>query len=115
MAGHRVVDIPASNLKKRITEILYNQVIFLEYKFEDDNKQGVIKIALKYNTDISCRLFKASKEEPSKIAPVCKTIQKNQRKKKWLGIASSYPHQEVMTDKDALSQNIVEKFLCYIY
>ena len=49
MAGHRVVDIPASNLKKRMTEILYNQGYILKYKFEDDAKQGVIKIALKYD------------------------------------------------------------------
>ena len=49
MAGHRVVDIPASNLKKRMTEILYAQGYILKYKFEDDNKQGIIKIALKYD------------------------------------------------------------------
>ena len=49
MAGHRVVEIPASNLKKRITEILYEQGYILKYKFEDDNKQGFIKIALKYD------------------------------------------------------------------
>ena len=49
MAGHRIVEIPASNLKKRMTEILYNQGYILKYKFEDDNKQGVIKIALKYH------------------------------------------------------------------
>src|ERR1044072_2294414 len=49
MAGHRIVEIPASNLKKRITEILYNQGYILKYRFEEDNKQGVIKIALKYD------------------------------------------------------------------
>ena len=49
MAGHRMVEIPASNLKKRMTEILYNQGYVLKYKFEEDNKQGVIKIALKYD------------------------------------------------------------------
>ena len=49
MAGHRIVDIPASNLKKRMTEILYNQGYILKYKFEEDNKQGIIKIALKYD------------------------------------------------------------------
>ncbi len=49
MAGHRIVEIPASNLKKRMTEILYDQGYILKYKFEDDNKQGVIKIALKYD------------------------------------------------------------------
>ena len=49
MAGHRIVEIPASNLKKRMTEILYNQGYILKYKFEDDTKQGLIKIALKYD------------------------------------------------------------------
>src|SRR5881398_2143229 len=49
MAGHRIVEIPSSNLKKRMTEILYNQGYILKYKFEDDSKQGVIKIALKYD------------------------------------------------------------------
>src|SRR6266704_1196538 len=49
MANHRIVEIPASNLKKRMTEILYGQGYILKYKFEDDSKQGVIKIALKYD------------------------------------------------------------------
>jgi len=49
MAGHRIVEIPAYKLKKRMTEILYAQGYILKYKFEDENKQGVIKIALKYD------------------------------------------------------------------
>jgi small subunit ribosomal protein S8 len=49
LAGHRIVEIPASNLKKRMTEILYEQGYILKYKFEEDNKQGLIKIALKYD------------------------------------------------------------------
>jgi len=49
MANHRIVEIPASNLKKRMTEILYDKGYILKYKFEDDSKQGVIKIALKYD------------------------------------------------------------------
>ena len=49
MARHRIVEIPASNVKKRITEILYEKGYILKYKFEDDNKQGLIKIALKYD------------------------------------------------------------------
>src|ERR1700712_2913610 len=51
MAKHRIVEIPASNLKKRITEILYEKGYILKYKFEDDSKQGMIKIALKYNAE----------------------------------------------------------------
>src|SRR5580692_1333480 len=49
MANHRIVEIPASNLKKRMTEILYDKGYILKYKFEDNNKQGLIKIALKYD------------------------------------------------------------------
>ena len=60
MAGHRVVDIPASNLKKRMTEILYAQGYILKYKFEDDSKQGLIKIALKFffirSSNLRCRV-----------------------------------------------------------
>ena len=51
MAGHKVVDIPSSNIKKDITKILFDQGYILSYKFEDtDNKQGNIKIALKYDS-----------------------------------------------------------------
>ena len=51
MAGHRIVDIPSSNLKKRITEILYDQGYILKYKFDDEGVQGTIRIALKYQQD----------------------------------------------------------------
>ncbi len=74
MAGHRVVDIPASNLKKRMTEILYVQGYILKYKFEDDNKQGVIKIALKYDPSTKQPAIQ-SMERVSRpgFAPVCKS------------------------------------------
>ena len=50
MAGHKVVDIPSSNLKKKITEILFDQGYIANYRFDDNsNYQGVIKIALKYD------------------------------------------------------------------
>ena len=63
MAGHRIVEIPASNLKKRMTEILYDQGYILKYKFEDDNKQGVIKIALnmiRRQSNLLSRVWKES-------------------------------------------------------
>ena len=49
--GHRVVEIPASNLKKNMTKILFEQGYILSYKFVDDTVQGTIKIALKYDAD----------------------------------------------------------------
>ena len=58
MASHRIVEIPASNLKKRITEILYEKGYILKYKFEDDNKQGLIKIALKYDANTKLLLYR---------------------------------------------------------
>ena len=50
-ASHRVVEIPGSNLKRAITKILFEKGYILNYKFEDDNKQGIIKIALKFHPD----------------------------------------------------------------
>ena len=72
MANHRIVEIPASNLKKRITEILYDKGYILKYKFEDDSKQGVIKIALNTIRQPNYRLYKVWKEL---AARVCVLIQ----------------------------------------
>lgn len=115
MAGHRIVEIPASNLKKRITEILYTQGYILKYKFEDDSKQGVIKIALKY--------------DPTTKEPAIKTMERVSRPglrqyakpvefkrvKNGLGVAILSTSKGVMTDKDAKSQNVGGEVLCYIY
>jgi small subunit ribosomal protein S8 len=115
MAGHRIVEIPASNLKKRITEILYNQGYILKYKFEDDSKQGVIKIALKY--------------DPTSKEPAIKTMERVSRPglrqyakpadfrrvKNGLGIAILSTSKGVMTDKDAKVQNVGGEVLCHVY
>ncbi|MFN6373551.1 MAG: 30S ribosomal protein S8 [Chitinophagia bacterium] len=115
MAGHRIVEIPASNLKKRITEILYNQGYILKYKFEDDTKQGVIKIALKY--------------DPNSKEPAIKTMERVSRPglrqyakpadfrrvKNGLGIAILSTSKGVMTDKDAKMQNVGGEVLCHVY
>ncbi len=115
MAGHRIVEIPASNLKKRITEILYNQGYILKYKFEDDNKQGVIKIALKY--------------DPQTKVPAIRTVERISRPglrqysspadfrrvKNGLGIAIVSTSKGVMTDKEAKAQNVGGEVLCHVY
>ena len=69
MANHRVVEIPASNIKKEITKILFDQGYILSYKFEDNNVQGTIKIALKYD--------KATKSS------VIKKLQRVKREIRW--------------------------------
>lgn len=114
-AGHRVVEIPASNLKKEITKILFDQGYILSYKFEDNAVQGIVKIALKYN--------KATKE------PVIKKIQRISRPglRKYtgsddlprvlngLGIAIVSTSHGVMTSKQAKKENVGGEVLCYVY
>lgn len=115
MAGHRVVDIPASNLKKRMTEILYNQGYILKYKFEEDNKQGVIKIALKYDAASKQpaiqsleRISRPGLRQYAKPSEI-------KRVKNGLGVAIISTSKGIMTDKDARAQNVGGEVLCQIY
>ena len=115
MAGHRIVDIPASNLKKRMTEILYNQGYILKYKFEDDGKQGVIKIALKYDPQTKQPAINTL-ERISR--PGLRTYAKPnefRRVKNGLGLAIISTSRGVMTDKEAKAQNVGGEILCYVY
>lgn len=115
-AGHRVVDIPASNTKREITKILFDQGYILSYKFEDTaNNQGNIKIALKYD--------KLTKE------PVIKKIQRIStpglrqyasadnypRVLNGLGISIVSTSKGVMTGKQASLQHVGGELLCYVY
>src|ERR1044072_1227580 len=115
MANHRIVEIPASNLKKRITEILYDKGYILKYKFEEDNKQGLIKIALKYDpqtkvpaiNDIQ-RISRPGLRQYSKPGDF-------RRIKNGLGIAIISTSKGVMTDKEAKAQNVGGEVVCYVY
>jgi small subunit ribosomal protein S8 len=115
-AGHRVVDAPASNMKKEITKILFDQGYILSYKFEEtENHQGSIKIALKYD--------KLSKE------PVIKKIQRIStpglrkysdsdnlpRILNGLGISIVSTSHGVMTGKQAAKDNVGGELICYVY
>jgi small subunit ribosomal protein S8 len=115
MAGHRIVEIPASNLKKRMTEILYNQGYILKYKFEDDNKQGLIKIALKYDAQTKQPAIH-SLERVSR--PGLRHYARPgdfRRVKNGLGIAIVSTSKGVLTDKEAKAQNVGGEVLCYVY
>jgi small subunit ribosomal protein S8 len=115
MAGHSLVEIPASNMKKRLTEILYEQGYILKYKFEDDNKQGVIKIALKYDPQTKQAAIRSLERvsrpglrqyaKPSEIKRVING----------LGVAILSTSKGVITDKQAKAQNVGGEVLCYIY
>jgi|SRR5690242_5265392 small subunit ribosomal protein S8 len=115
MANHRIVEIPASNLKKRITEILYDKGYILKYKFEDDTKQGIIKIALKYDPQTKLPAI-SSLERVSR--PGLRTYSKPaefRRVKNGLGISIVSTSKGVMTDKEAKQQNVGGEILCNIY
>jgi small subunit ribosomal protein S8 len=114
-ANHKVVDIPASNLKKAITKILFEKGYILNYKFEDEGVQGSIKIALKYNPQTKVNAIKglerASKPGLRKYAGSA-TIP---RVKNGLGVAVVSTSKGVMTDKEAKTLNVGGEVLCYIY
>ena len=115
MANHRIVEIPASNLKKRITEILYEKGYILKYKFEEDKKQGLIKIALKYDATTKLPAIQ-SLERISR--PGLRSYSKPEdfkRVKNGLGIAIISTSKGVMTDKEAKMANVGGEVLCNIY
>ena len=115
MARHRIVEIPASNVKKRITEILYEKGYILNYKFEDDNKQRLIKIALKYDAQTKDPAIK-SLERISR--PGLRQYAKPtdiRRVQNGLGIAIVSTSKGVMTDKEARTQNVGGEVMCNIY
>jgi small subunit ribosomal protein S8 len=114
-ANHRVVEIPASNLKKEITKILFEQGYVLSYKFDDSTVQGTIKIALKYNKDTKDPVIK-------KIQRISKPgLRKYSgsgdlpRILNGLGIAIVSTSRGVMTGKQAKRENVGGEVLCYVY
>ncbi|MBK8506921.1 MAG: 30S ribosomal protein S8 [Saprospiraceae bacterium] len=115
MAGHRIVDIPSSNLKKRITEILYDQGYILKYKFDDEGVQGTIRIALKYQQDnrvpVIRKMARISKPGLRKFA----RVDELPRIINGLGIAIVSTSKGVMTDKEARKNNVGGEVLCYVY
>ena len=115
MAGHRIVEIPASNLKKRITEILYDQGYILKYKFEDDNKQGVIKIALKYDGQTKQPAIRSLERVSRPGLRHYASPGDFRRVKGGLGIAIVSTSKGVLTVKEAKTQNVGVEVLCYIY
>ena len=115
MAGHRIVEIPASNLKKRITEILYDQGYILKYKFEDNNTQGVIKIALKYDPQTRVPAIQSLERVSRPGLRQYAKPDEFRRVKNGLGIAIISTSKGVMTDKQAKANNVGGEVLCYVY
>lgn len=114
-AGSKIVEIPGSNVKRAMTEILFDQGYILNFKFEDDDKQGIIKIALKYNQSTKVpaitKIQRASrpglrKYNGSKAMP---------RVLNGLGVAIVSTSKGVITGKQAKKMNVGGEVLCYVY
>ena len=114
-ANHRVVEIPASNLKKEMTKILFDQGYILSYKFDDSTSQGIIKIALKYTKDtkesVIKKIQRISKPGLRKYA----SSSEIPRILNGLGIAIVSTSHGVMTGKQAQRENVGGEVLCYVY
>ena len=114
-AGHRIVEIPSSKMKKGITEILYDQGYILKYKFEDEGPQGVIKIALKYNKGTKVpvikklgRVSKPGLRKYSSSGDLPRVIN-------GYGIGIVSTSHGLMTNKQAQKENLGGELVCFVY
>ena len=115
-ARHRTVEIPASNMKKRITEILYDQGYILKYKFEDDvNFQGLIRIALKYDPVSKESVIRNLKRISKPGLRIYKNSTELPRVLNGLGVAIISTSQGVMTGKAADEKKIGGEVICEVY
>jgi small subunit ribosomal protein S8 len=114
-ARHRVVEVPASNLKKEITKILFEKGYILNFKFVEDGPQGTIKVALKYDPVNKVNAIKKLQRVSTPGLRQYVGHKDLPRVLNGLGIAILSTSQGVMTDKEARNLKIGGEVLCYIY
>ena len=114
-AGHKVVDIPASNVKKEITKILFEQGYILNYKFEDSEVQGNIKIALKYDKKTNKPAMKSIQRASRPGLRQYKGSKDLPRVLNGLGVAIISTSRGLMTDKKAREEKVGGELICYVY
>ena len=114
-AKHRVVEVPASNLKKDITKILFEKGYILNFKFEEDGPQGTIKIALKYHPQSKVSAIKSLTRVSTPGMRKYTGYRDMPRVINGLGIAIISTSKGVMTDKEAAELKIGGEVLCYVY
>lgn len=113
--GHRIVEIPASNLKKNMTKILFEQGYILSYRFEDTTVQGTIKIALKYDAESKDSVIKKLERISTPGLRQYVNASDMPRVLNGLGIAIVSTSKGVMTNKKARQENVGGEVLCYVY
>jgi small subunit ribosomal protein S8 len=115
MAKHKVVEIPASNLKKEMTKILFDKGYILSYKFEEDDKQGIIKIALKYHPISKVSAIKSLKRVSKPGLRKYSDVDNLPRVLNGMGIAILSTSRGLMTEKEARKENVGGEVICYVY
>jgi small subunit ribosomal protein S8 len=115
-ANHRVVEVPASRMKKELTKILFEKGYILNYKFDDAaTTQGVIKIALKYHPVTKQSAIRGLVRISSPGLRKYSGVDRMPRVLNGLGIAILSTSRGVMTDKEARKENVGGEVLCYVY
>ncbi|MEO7988670.1 MAG: 30S ribosomal protein S8 [Chryseolinea sp.] len=114
-ANHRVVEIPTSNLKKEITKVLFDKGYILNYKFQEGEVQGVIKIALKYNPETKESAITKLQRISTPGLRQYASMDTMPRVMNGLGVAILSTSKGVITDKEARTMNIGGEVLCYVY
>jgi small subunit ribosomal protein S8 len=114
-AKHRVVEVPASNLKKEITKILFEKGYILNYKFVEEGPQGTIKIALKYDPVNKVNAIKVLKRVSTPGLRQYTGYKEMPRVLNGLGIAVLSTSKGIMTDKEARNLKVGGEVLCYVY
>ena len=115
MAKHKIVEIPASNLKRDMTKILFDKGYILSYKFEDDDKQGHIKIALKYHPETKTPAIKMLERASKPGLRKYVGADEIPRVLNGLGVAILSTSKGVISDKEARKLNVGGEVLCYVY
>ena len=114
-AKHRVVEVPASNIKKELTKVLYEKGYIQNYKFDDSTPQGVIKIALKYNPTTKQSAIVDLQRISRPGLRQYRGADNLPRILNGLGVAIISTSKGVMTDKEAKVLNVGGEILCYVY
>ncbi len=115
-ANHKVVEIPASNLKKEITKVLFDKGYILNYKFEaGENPQGTIKIALKYNVETRESAISSLERVSTPGLRQYRGLDNLPKVLNGLGVAIISTSKGVITDKEARKMNVGGEVLCYVY
>lgn len=114
-ANHRIVEIPASNVKKAMTKVLFEKGYILSYKFEDNGPQGVIKIALKYHPISKTPAIRSLRRVSRPGLRQYAGAKGLPRVINGLGVAIISTSKGVMTDKEAREHNVGGEVLCYVY